>query len=213
MTPQEALAWLDEALAGWATHAPELRDLDAAVGDGDLGVTVARGVTAVRSALAQLGAEPRPADVCRAAGVAFAKGSPSTMSALVGSGLLAAAKAIPPDATYDQAAAVATLRTLIDTIAERGHATIGDKTVLDALAPSLIALQSATGRTGEEVLNEMALAAERGVAQTTEAVARRGRAAWVGERTAGHRDPGAVAYALLLRSLQRAWPDHIPVEQ
>lgn len=206
MTAQETLAWLTEALADWATHAPELRDLDAAVGDGDLGVTVARGVDAVRAALAELKLDTAPADVCRASGAAFAKGSPSTLSALIGGGLLAAAKALKPQAGYDYITALTVLRTATSSIAQRGRCTAGDKTILDALEPSLATMESSPAKPGRDLLNAMATAAETAVAETAGTTARRGRAAWLRERSAGHRDPGATAYALLLRSLEHAWP-------
>jgi dihydroxyacetone kinase len=78
--------------------------------------------------------------------------------------------------------------------------------VLDALLPSLDVLDAASDTGARSVLDEMVRAAEQGVRDTTELVSQRGRAAWVGERSAGHPDPGATAYLRLLQSLAADWP-------
>ena len=91
MTGAELTTLVDASLATLAQSVDELRDLDAALGDGDLGITVGKGCDAVRAKLAEL-SDPSPADVLRTAGAAFASANPSTLAALVGGGLLAAAK-------------------------------------------------------------------------------------------------------------------------
>ena len=206
MTPEQARTWIIDAMTQWATHAPELRELDAAVGDGDLGVTVSRGTDAVTAALIALPEAPTLPQMCRVAGGTFAKGSPSTMAALLGGGLLAAAKALADQPGFGQDAAHTVLATVIESIATRGRSSLGDKTILDAMIPSLDALAGAAGGPPRMALDAMATAAEAAVTATTGSIARRGRAAWLQERSAGHADPGATAYALLLRALQHAWP-------
>lgn len=191
---------LDAALAALAEQRELLRDLDAAVGDGDLGITVDKGCQAVRAALSQ---QPPAtvADLLRTSGAAFAKANPSTMAALVGGGLLAAAKAVGDERAWTPEVAEAVGRAAMGRIAERGKAELGDKTVLDALSPSLDALH---GAPAGQALAAMIAAAQAGVESTTDRAGRRGRAAWVGERGAGHADPGATAYVLLLTSIQAA---------
>ncbi len=200
MDVQQVVVVLDSALTGLAEQRELLRDLDAAVGDGDLGITVDKGCQAVREALAQ---QPPSTlgDLLRASGAAFAKANPSTMAALVGGGLLAASKAVGDEDTWTPEVAEAVGRAAMARIAERGKAELGDKTVLDALAPSLDALHEAPAG---EALAAMIAAAQSGVESTTDRAGRRGRAAWVGERGAGHPDPGATAYVLLLTSIQAA---------
>lgn len=198
------VALLQDALPVLAGAQDELRDLDAALGDGDLGITVAKGAQAVRSAVAALDA-PAPAAVLRAAGTAFSSANPSTMAALVGGGLLAAAKAVGDATDLDRTTALAAARAVAERIAARGGAEPGDKTVLDALVPSLSALETAPEGSAA-ALAAMVAAAEQGVQATASLVSRRGRAAWVGERSAGHPDPGATAYLRLLQALQQSWP-------
>lgn len=202
MTGAELAGVLDPTLARLAESRDELRDLDAALGDGDLGITVSKGCEAVRQRLAAL-CDPSPADVFRAAGAAFATANPSTMAALVGGALLAGAKVVAdcPELVRDDVVRFA--RAAADSVASRGKAQLGDKTVLDAILPSLDALEAATDDAG---LEAMVTAARRGVDDTAPLQSRRGRASWVGERGAGHPDPGATAYLRLLEALSSSWP-------
>ncbi|MDQ4213494.1 dihydroxyacetone kinase family protein [Microbacterium capsulatum] len=188
----------------WAAHADELRDLDAALGDGDLGITVSSGVAAILVALDGVTATDIADPVLRA-GRAFATANPSTFAALVGGGLLAAGGSLQGHGPLDRAALVAAMRALAARIAERGKAQAGDKTVLDALLPSIDALAAADADPRAAVA-AMRAAAWAGVRGTTELVSQRGRAAWVGERSAGRPDPGATAYARLLDEVA-AWLD------
>ena len=199
-TLEQVVAFVDTALAALADERDVLRDLDAAVGDGDLGITVDKGCQAVRAALA---AQP-PAtigELLRTSGAAFAKANPSTMAALVGAGLLMASKEVAEEQSWTPEVAERVGRVAMSRIAERGKAEIGDKTVLDALSPSLDALHEAPDG---EALARMISAATAGIDATTGQAGRRGRAAWVGERGSGHPDPGATAYVLFLTCLKRA---------
>jgi len=200
MTVETVVGVLDAALAALAQERDVLRDLDAAVGDGDLGITVDKGSQAIRAALM---ARP-PATVgemLRTSGAAFAKANPSTMAALVGAGLLMASKGVMEELSWTPELAERVGRAAMGRIAERGKAEIGDKTVLDALSPSLDALHDAADG---DALASMITAATAGRDATTGQAGRRGRAAWVGERGSGHPDPGATAYVLFLTCLQRA---------
>jgi dihydroxyacetone kinase len=195
----ELVALLDKSLATLSGHRETLRDLDAAVGDGDLGITVDKGSEAVRQAITENPPESVGA-LLRTAGAAFAKANPSTMAALVGAGLLAASKEAGDAVQWDSELAERVGRAAMARIAERGKAELGDKTVLDALSPSLDALRDSPSNP----LPAMVSAAEKGVEETRERPGRRGRAAWVGERGSGHPDPGATAYVLFLQSIQGA---------
>jgi dihydroxyacetone kinase len=199
MTGGELTALLDGSLATLAASAGELRDLDAALGDGDLGITVEKGCEAVRAKLADLN-DPSPAEVLRAAGAAFATANPSTFAALVGGGLLAAAGAVAdvPDLAASDVLRIG--RATADSIAARGKAEPGDKTVLDALVPSLDALERADSD-DEAALGAMVEAARAAVTETASRQSQRGRASWLGERSIGKSDPGATAYVRFLESV------------
>jgi phosphoenolpyruvate---glycerone phosphotransferase subunit DhaL len=186
----------------WSRSAEELRDLDAAIGDGDLGITVTKGVDAVLAKLDGLGEEPSPADVLRASAAGFAGGNPSTMAALVGGALLAAAKAVREESDIGAREVLLIAEAAAEAIMIRGKAQLGDKTILDAIVPSLEPLRGAED--GVDPLPAMIAAAEEAVRRTTPWQSRRGRAAWVGERSIGHPDPGAMAYQRLLEAFTNA---------
>jgi dihydroxyacetone kinase len=178
----------------------ELRELDAAIGDGDLGITVGDGAIAIRRDLQEIGDDISIAGILRSCARSFANANPSTMSALVAAGLLAAAKALGDVHEIDRTSTMTMASVVSETIQSRGGATLGDKTILDALLPSVDALREAKG-SAVDALREMINAAETGVVETTGVQSQRGRAAWVGERTVGHADGGATAYLRLLEAL------------
>lgn len=198
---------LEAALPRLAAAEDELRALDAALGDGDLGITVRKGSAAVLDVVRGLD-DPTPPAVLLAAGKAFASANPSTLAALVGGGLLAGAKAVAATDDLDRAGAALAGRAVAERIVARGKAEPGDKTLLDALLPALDELERAGEDAGDAVavLERMVRAAEQGVADTAGLVSKRGRAAWVGERGAGRPDPGATACVRLLQALRDGWP-------
>jgi dihydroxyacetone kinase-like protein len=191
---------IDAALAHLETCADELRDLDAALGDGDLGVTVSAGSQAVRSALGELAAGIPPAQVLRVAAGAFARANPSTMAALVGGALLAGAKVVGDAPVVDRALGLAVGRAAAESIATRGRSQVGDKTILDALVPALDAMAASSG----DVLAAGVAAAADGVERTRELQSQRGRASWLGERSKGRQDPGATAFLRFLEGWNAA---------
>jgi phosphoenolpyruvate---glycerone phosphotransferase subunit DhaL len=212
MRAPELTALLRRAMPVLARSRAELRDLDAAIGDGDLGITVAGGAEAVGTALADDAAladgTTQAADVAGVLKVCaqkFAAANPSTMSALVAAGLLAAAKTLTAVEDLGRAEMLTAITAAATTMQQRGGAEPGDKTVLDALLPSVEALRTA-GTDHRQALRAMIAAARAGVDDTRGLRSQRGRAAWVGERSIGHPDGGAVAYLRLLEAIDLAWP-------
>ncbi|WP_028203657.1 DAK2 domain-containing protein [Paraburkholderia nodosa] len=202
LSVSEIRARLIGALNAMPASAEELRELDAALGDGDLGVTVKAGSLAAADAIAKLPPEAALGDVLIATGKAFSTANPSTFGALVGGGLLAAAKTVVGSHVAGRAEALAMGRAVAARIAERGKSQLGDKTVLDALVPSLDTLEAFESGVDERaLLDAMIDTAQRQVRATAALQSKKGRAAWVQERSIGHADPGATAW---LRFLQ-AW--------
>jgi len=196
---------LGDALTTLEASRDELRDLDAAIGDGDLGITISGGAAAVRQSMEKLDPGADFASILRTAAKSFAAANPSTMSALVASALLASAREVGDIQDLDRGAAIAMLDAASVAIQTRGGAQLGDKTIVDALIPSLEALRQA-GSCSHDALTAMAEAAQRAVADTVSLQSQRGRAAWVGERTVGHADGGATAYLRFLEALLLALP-------
>ena len=201
MTGDELRTLLDRAFEILAESEDELRDLDAAVGDGDLGVTVRGGSSAARQAMRSLPESATPSEIFRALATAISSANPSSFAALVATALLAASRSVAgsPSLTRDDVVRIA--QQAAAAVEKRGKSALGDKTVLDALIPSVRALEAAPS---DESLDAMVAAARKGIDDSTPNVSRRGRAAWLGERAQGHPDPGAVAYLRFLEALQRA---------
>ena len=201
MTGAELRTLLNRALEIWAKSEQELRDLDSAIGDGDLGITVSRGAQAARQAIAALPPESTPSEIIRAVGTAIASANPSSFAALVATSLLAASRAITGKDSLDASDIMTMSQQTAPAIMKRGKSDVGDKTVLDALVPSVAALEA---NPSAEALPAMIAAARKGIDDTTAVVSRKGRAAWLAERTIGHPDPGAEAYLRFLEAFQLA---------
>ena len=179
-------------------YADELRDLDAALGDGDLGITVSLGAQAVILALTNLPATASPSEIARSCAVEFADANPSTMAALVAGGLLAGSRTWENLDNISIQDAAEFIRVAAENIGKRGRSEVGDKTILDALVPAGAAM--ASNVSGSSALDAAIAAAGKGVQDTCGMQSRRGRASWLQERSIGLQDPGASAVWFFLRS-------------
>jgi dihydroxyacetone kinase-like protein len=108
--------------------------------------------------------------------------------------------------TFEGAQLVEVLAAALDSVKDLGTASLGDKTMVDALEPAVNALRDRLGDgvALEVALDEAAGAAEAGMRATIPMQARKGRASYLGERSVGHQDPGATSTALIVRALQKA---------
>ncbi|GAB2983695.1 dihydroxyacetone kinase subunit DhaL [Saccharothrix stipae] len=183
-------------------HREELIRLDREIGDGDHGENMARGFTALVSKL-DADVPSSPGGVLRLVATTLISTVGGAAGPLYGTAFLRAATSVGDVAVVDGAAAAAALRAALEGVVARGKAAVGDKTMVDALTPAVAAAESvaATGGGVAEVLAAAADGAEMGADSTVPMVARKGRASYLGERSAGHLDPGARSTALLLRTL------------
>lgn len=195
---------LSDALLSLEAAKDELRDLDAAIGDGDLGITVASGARAVREAFKNLPEDLTLTEILRVGAKQFGAANPSTFSALISGGLLAASKELASVTEIDNEVSMRILRAMFDSIQARGKASLGDKTILDAMHPALEVLRRHVGGSAEQVLPLMIEKVEQSIQASAPLISQKGRAAWVGERTMGHRDGGATAFLRFLEALNRA---------
>ena len=191
-------AWVREFARSVAEHKDELTELDSAIGDADHGANMDRGMSA---AVAALEASPPadPAALLKQVGMTLVSKVGGASGPLYVTFFLRMAGALSPDPADDETFARA-LRAGLDGVVARGKAEPGDKTMLDALAPACDALDAALaeGRPLGAALTAAAAAAGAGRDATVPLVARKGRASYLGERSAGHQDPGATSTALLL---------------
>lgn len=196
-------AALRKQAADLTARAEALRELDAAIGDGDLGITMTIGFQAVCEALPELEAADLSTLLMRA-GMAFNRKAASTFGALYATMLMRAARVLKGVERIGAAEWAAMLAAAAEGVQERGKAQRGDKTMLDALIPAAEAAAAAVaaGASLSEAVARAADAAEEGARATVGMKARTGRSSWFSERTEGVQDPGATAVSLMLRSFQ-----------
>jgi dihydroxyacetone kinase-like protein len=200
-----------EAIAGWIERAAEaierekarLTELDAPIGDSDHGVNMARGFAAVRAKLPSL-ARGDVGALFKEVGMVLLSTVGGASGPLYGTLFIEAGKRSMGAEALDLTALSGCLEAGLEGIKRRGKAAAGDKTMIDALEPAVAALKGAAGAPLKDALTRAAEAAQSGALATTPLVARKGRASYLGERSAGHQDPGATSCWILLQSLAEA---------
>lgn len=199
-----AQRWIELAAADIAEQRDYLVDLDRAIGDGDHGENMDRGFKAAVEALEQT--QPGSvAEVLKTVAKTLMSTVGGAAGPLYGTAFLRASKAAG-DGNLDGAGVAALIAGALDGIQARGKATTGEKTMVDAWTPALEAARAAAESGGDPaaVLEAAATAAEAGAAATEPMRATKGRASYLGERSIGHLDPGAVSTSLILRAAARA---------
>ena len=199
-----ARRWIELAAADVAEQRDYLVDLDRAIGDGDHGENMDRGFKAAVEALGQ--AEPASvAEVLKTVAKTLMSTVGGAAGPLYGTAFLRASKAAG-GGELDAAGVVAIIEGALGGIQARGKATTGEKTMVDAWTPALDAARAAaeSGADAVATLQAAATAAEAGAAATEPLRATKGRASYLGERSIGHLDPGAVSTSLILRAAARA---------
>ncbi|BCJ40682.1 dihydroxyacetone kinase subunit L [Actinoplanes ianthinogenes] len=194
--------WMRAAADLIAADADRLTQLDSAIGDGDHGVNLNRGFTAVVAALEKTPPET-VSDVLVKAGATLMSRVGGASGPLYGTALRSAGKALPPTAEVQPADLATALHAGLDAVRKLGGAAPGDKTLVDAYTPALDAFEKAVagGADLAEAAAAASRAAEAGAEATVPMQARKGRASYLGERSIGHRDPGATSTGLIFQAL------------
>jgi phosphoenolpyruvate---glycerone phosphotransferase subunit DhaL len=204
-----AVVTLDQ-LTGWLRRLHELviknqielTELDSAIGDADHGINMARGMNAVIDKLD--GGQPaRVNDLFKTVAMTLVMSVGGASGPLYGTFFLRFAGATGPAIELDAEALHTALRAGLTGVVERGKAKPGDKTMVDALSPALDAMEAVIKKGGDLVAAVTAGrdAAAAGRDATVPMVARKGRASYLGERSAGHMDPGAASMSMLFDAL------------
>jgi phosphoenolpyruvate---glycerone phosphotransferase subunit DhaL len=182
--------WMQRFAASMQEHRQELVALDTAIGDGDHGTNMDRGM---RKALEKLESQEQPdaGAVLKTVAMALISNVGGAAGPLYGTLLLQMGTALAGKDDIDLAAYTEAWRKGIQGVQARGKAEIGDKTMLDALVPGVEALEKAPDL--DSGLRDAASAAESGMRDTIPLVARKGRASYLGERSKDHQDPGATS--------------------
>ncbi len=180
---------IETIAAALIDHADELTELDSAIGDGDHGHNMKRGMAAVLAELDTIAAMPS-GDALKAAGKQLVFNVGGASGPLYGTFLIGLGKSLPAEPTYDEL--TNSFGEAVDAVKARGKAEAGQKTMLDVLVPVLEAMRK---RAEADVIARVAADARDA---TIPMQAERGRASFLGERSIGHVDPGARSSELMI---------------
>jgi dihydroxyacetone kinase-like protein len=206
VTYEDVVRWIERYAAVLHQERDYLTELDSAIGDADHGINMDRGFQAVLTKVTQ----SPPGDLAallRAVGMTVVGTVGGAGGPLYGTFFLQFAAATAGKDRLGLDDLLAALDAGLAGVVRLGKAEAGDKTMVDALLPARDALRQAIGdgASFSDALDRMVAAAEAGMRATIPLVARKGRASYLGERSAGHQDPGATSSYLLLRSARDAW--------
>jgi dihydroxyacetone kinase-like protein len=206
VTFDDAVRWLRVFAAVIAENKEYLTQLDSAIGDADHGINMNRGMQA---ALAKLDGVPAGdiGNLFKTVGMTLVSTVGGAGGPLYGTLFMQFGAPIAGKAEIEAPDWGASLTAGVQGVQARGKAEPGDKTMVDALIPARDAFQQAVddGAAFGEALDRSAAAAEEGMKATIPWIARKGRASYLGPRSAGHQDPGATSSYLLLRTVAETW--------
>ena len=203
---QEVLKWLNAVQGVYAANKERLTELDSAIGDADHGTNMDRGFTAVKAELAGQ-ASSDIGSILQKTATVLIRSVGGAAGPLYGTFFLRAGAVCAGKTELDADDVVAMFQAGIEGVQQRGKAVAGDKTMMDALIPALDAMRKGidAGSSLTEILDGGAAAAESGMLATVPMQARKGRASYLGARSVGHQDPGAMSSFLLVRAAADTW--------
>lgn len=202
----EILEWIKACSQVLAENRDYLTQLDAAIGDADHGENMDRGFKAVMKKLPEM-SEKDIGTIFKTVGMTLISTVGGAGGPLYGTLFLNAGMKTAGKMELDLADWSNIMEAALSGIITRGKAEPGDKTMVDGLTPAVAALKQAVenGSSFEEALKMSAEAARQGMEATIPLVARKGRASYLGERSAGHQDPGATSSYLILKAAADTW--------
>ncbi len=200
------LDWIRAFAAALTVNKDYLTQLDSDIGDADHGVNMDRGFQAVLAKLPGV-ADKDIGTICKTVGMTLVSTVGGAGGPLYGTLFLQLGAATAGKQELGLADWAAALEAGVNGVVARGKAQPGDKTMIDALTPAVAAIKSAAanGVPLSSALRQSAAAAAQGMKDTTPLVARKGRASYLGERSAGHQDPGATSSQLLVQAAADTW--------
>lgn len=207
ITQQDILDWLTACAKTLEENRVYLIELDAAIGDADHGANMERGFKAVLQKLPGMTDQEDLGAIFKTVGMTLVTTVGGAAGPLYGTFFLQAGSKLSGKMEMTLADWVTALEAGINGVQMRGKAEAGDKTMLDALLPALQALKqkSLDGASLADAIAACAEAARQGMEATIPLVARKGRASYLGERSAGHQDPGATSSFLILKAAADSW--------
>ena len=195
------IAILKQASSDLKSHAEELRELDAKLGDGDLGITIELATKAITDYLNST-SETDIGKLFAQVAMNINQASPSTFGTILSSAFMGGGRAAMGKTQLGLEDFAAIGEGAIENIMKRGKANVGDKTVLDALVPAVktLKIELSAGVSDKEVIDTAVRAAEDGMKATVNMKAKFGRAQWFKDGSIGIQDGGATAMYYLIQS-------------
>jgi phosphoenolpyruvate---glycerone phosphotransferase subunit DhaL len=193
-------AWLRHCAELFAQHKDELTDLDAKIGDADHGANMARGFTAIPPKLDVL-VDKSIGSLFRTCAMTLISQVGGASGPLYGTFFLQASRPADGKTTLSHQELCQCFDAGLSGVVNLGKAVLGDKTMVDALNPALAALHPTNGDSLQNAVARAAAAARDAADATVPLIARKGRASYLGERSVGHKDPGAASCVLLIEAL------------
>jgi len=183
-------------------------ELDGVVGDGDFGYSIARGFEKVLQEWDNMD-HSLPGNFLKKVSSAIVSAVGGVSGTLWGTAFLRAGMTLGTKTEITRPDVIAMFRSAIEGMKKRGNSDLGDKTLLDALIPAVDTLEKAfnAGKETTVALDEAAAVARERAEATRPMIAKRGRAAYTGERSIGTLDAGAVAMAVLFEAVSKAWKE------
>jgi len=202
ISKNQLIAWLEKLSRVMKDNRDLLTELDAAIGDADHGINMARGFDKVLEKLPTM-KEKDIGTILKSVGMVLMSSVGGASGPLYGTFCMQAGMALAGKQEIDAAGLVAFLDAGVKGIQQRGRAERGDKTMFDVWAPVLdtVAAAIADDATVKDALASAVESAGKGVRDTIPLQARKGRASYLGDRSIGHRDPGAMSSYLMIRAL------------
>jgi phosphoenolpyruvate---glycerone phosphotransferase subunit DhaL len=202
----QVVGWVETFSSTVAENKEYLTRLDSAIGDADHGINMDRGMKAVMAKLDGLEGDDI-GNLLKTVGMTLVSTVGGAGGPLYGTLFLQMGVATAGKTELEADDWAAALDAAVQGVQMRGKAEPGDKTMIDALIPARDAFSAARadGASFEEALRRSAQAAEEGMLATIPLVAKKGRASYLGERSAGHQDPGATSSQLLIKTAAEIW--------
>ena len=202
VTKEQILQWLQAVAVVLEQNKDYLTELDAAIGDADHGSNMNRGFQKVVSQLPSV-VDQDIGTILKTVSMTLISSVGGASGPLYGTMFLRSSTAVAGKSELTDEDMVALLQAFVDGVVQRGKANLGDKTMLDALSPASDAFKQAVdkGANTQEALQQAVTAAQEGMKDTIPLVAKKGRASYLGDRSANHQDPGATSVYLILKAL------------
>lgn len=206
ITRDDTLNWVKAIASVIVENSTYLTQLDAAIGDADHGANMERGFKAVMNKMPEI-SDKDIGTIFKTVGMTLISTVGGAGGPLYGTFFLQAGMKTAGKMELNLADWTEALEAALNGVVMRGKAELGDKTMVDALTPAVAALKGSIPENQpiHEALERSAEAARKGMEGTIPLVARKGRASYLGERSAGHQDPGATSSYLILKAAADCW--------